>query len=400
MGMAEYTYTINILFVVNLLKRRGAEEQLFNFMKALPQNLKVSIFSFSDKDCEFPEFMEQRGIDIYSNPYQGTFNVLKFKALYNYLSIRRFDVVITTGLGAALFFGRLCALLRGIGVVYSNLNTMINFHNAPKRKEDYFDLFNKFLNRAIPIIPGKRRFTFMPNSETLAKMVRLQEGRYPIQVLYNGFLVEEFDRSFSHYASSEKIHYILSLIQNNRIIAQVGALDENKNYLFTLNCIKDIKKTISDVRVLIVGDGDMRTQLESRVFENGLQKEVIFTGQLNREECLYLMSRSDLLVLTSKSESFPNVLAEAHALSKPVVTLNVGAASEIVEDGVTGYVIRDNDENIFKERIIKLLSDNNLANTMGENGKRRVFELFSMDRKVQQFLAMMKKDFDFAGKPL
>ena len=152
--------------------------------------------------------------------------------------------------------------------------------------------------------------------------------------------------------------------------------------------------------MLIVGDGDMRTQLESRVFENGLQKEVIFTGQLNREECLYLMSRSDLLVLTSKSESFPNVLAEAHALSKPVVTLNVGAASEIVEDGVTGYVIRDNDENIFKERIIKLLSDNNLANTMGENGKRRVFELFSMDRKVQQFLAMMKKDFDFAGKPL
>ena len=167
---------------------------------------------------------------------------------------------------------------------------------------------------------------------------------------------------------------------------------ENKSQIFTLQCIRDIKEHIPDVRFLIIGEGCKKQELIKWALSNGLERQVIFAGQLNRMDCLYLISKSNLLVLTSDSESFPNVLVEGQALSLPVVTFDVGAASEIIEQGVTGYVIRKGDRKGFKISIIKLLTDKNLATRMGNMGKERVFDLFSMDKKVEKLLSMIEKD--------
>jgi glycosyltransferase involved in cell wall biosynthesis len=387
----DYNRGIKILFVVNWLKRRGAEQQLFYFIKELPPHVDVSIFRFSNAADEFPELFKLDKVNIHSNRYPGTYNFLRFKSLYECLSQKRYDVVITTGLGAALFFGRICAFLSGIKIVYSLLNTFENFHNLPTLPGDYFDILNKGLNTLILRLRGGKIYRFLPNSEKLAAKIRLAVNGYPVHTLHNGLPTKEFEK-LSTNLSDEQTRSIHNQFEGSPTITQVGALDGTKNQLFTLECIKEIKEHIPNVRYLVIGEGGKKPELVRWVSSNGLEKHVIFAGQLNRMDCLYLMNKSNLLVLTSESESFPNVLVEAQALSLPVVTFDVGAASEIIDHGVTGYVIQKGDQAGFKKYSIELLTDKDRATRMGKTGQERVLGLFGMERKIEKFLSILEKD--------
>ena len=382
---------LNIIFIINKLSGRGAQQQLFNFVKKLCYHANVSVFTFSDDDGEFPEFFRYDRVKIHSNKHLGKYNILRLKSLYGCLTRERYDVVVTIGLGAALFFGRVAALLCGINIVYSILNTHENFHNFLKLPGEYFDFLNRGVNIMISKYSRKRIYRFLPNSKKLEQKIKLISKKYPIQTLHNGLLTKDFEGLPMH-KPEEATELVLSQFEGRPTITQVGALDENKNQMFTLQCIRDIKKHIPNIRLLIIGEGPKKKELRRWALSNDLGKQVIFVGQINRKECLYLMSKSDLLVLTSQSESFPNVLLEGQAASLPVVTFDVGGASEIIEHNVTGYVVRKGDHGSFKKSVVELLLDKNEATKMGEMGKNRAFELFGMERKVRQLLSMIEKD--------
>ena len=71
---------------------------------------------------------------------------------------------------------------------------------------------------------------------------------------------------------------------------------------------------------------------------------------------------------------------------------HIGAVSEIIEHGVTGYVIQNGNREGFKKDILKILSDEEHSKRMGKIGRERIFDLFGMDRKVGDFLLMIEKD--------
>ena len=378
--------------MVNSLKRRGAEEQLFNFIKELPDAFDVNIFRFSNAEDEFPELFQYNGVEIYSNKYKGMFNLLKFIPLYDCFTRQKYDVVVTIGLGAALFLGRLSALTCGIRMIYSFCNTLENFHNLPKLCGDYFDFLNKGLNLFITRITGNRIYRFLPNSKILSEKIRYCTNKYPIRILYNGYIRDEFEQKLQ-YTLDEKIKEIKNKIDGHPTIIQVGALDENKNQIFTIQSIQYIKKLMPNIRFLIIGDGEKKKEWKEWSRINDLGKQIIFAGQIGRFDCLRLISSSNLLVLTSKSESFPNVIAESQAVSVPVVSFDVGAASEIIEHGKTGYLIQKNDVKSFQNRILTLLKDKELAIKMGQIGKKKVFDHFSIDKKVKKFISMVEEDY-------
>ena len=136
----------------------------------------------------------------------------------------------------------------------------------------------------------------------------------------------------------------------------------------------------------------MDSALAELAASRGLGENVVFAGERDRASCLFLVDKADVHVLTSKSESFPNVVVEAQALSRPVVSFDVGAASEIIKDGVTGYITAVGDPNAFVERTAELLKNRALGREMGALGKERIFTCFSMKRKVDNFTSMVWKD--------
>ena len=389
---------IKILFIVNRLTRRGAEQQLFNFIKAIPGHFDIHVFKFSYDDREFLEFKNDERVKIYSNRFQGTYNLLKIWPLYRCLYKGKYDVVVTLGLGTALLLGRFCAIMCGKEIIYSILNTYENFNKIPKKSEDYFDILNTKINNLGSWLPMKRIQRFLPNSKKLATKIGPDSSIYLVDTLYNGYSKTEFD-SFLTLEPDKDIRQIYNQIREYPIIVQVGAVDENKNQKFTLECLQDISKQMPDVRLLIIGEGERKNEFKNWVLTAGLGKNVIFTGQISRNNCMYLMSKANLLVLTSDSESFPNVLAEGHAISLPIVTFDVGAAAEIVENGNTGYVIPKGNSEQFIQKVIKLLQDESLAKQMGRNGRKRIFDQFSMEQKVQKFVSMLDQDLKAIKNP-
>ena len=171
---------MKILFIVNLLLKRGAEQQLFDVIKAMPGNFEIHVFKFSDPDRRFTEFINYKKITMHSNTHSGRYNFLKAFPLLKCMLNEKFDAIITVGTGAALFIGRIAAVLTGVQIIYSELHTFINFN---RKSNQYFEFANCILNYIFPKLPGKRIYKFLPVCSKLTEKIRKTVPEYPAKTL-------------------------------------------------------------------------------------------------------------------------------------------------------------------------------------------------------------------------
>ncbi|MCX5679740.1 MAG: glycosyltransferase [Candidatus Omnitrophica bacterium] len=205
-----------------------------------------------------------------------------------------------------------------------------------------------------------------------------------IEVIYNGVRPEEF--SIDSDISLNKIS--LSLNANNKIIGTVGRLCKEKNYSMLIRAFGEIKRHLKDAKLLIVGDGELRGELENSARNENVENEVLFLGE--RRDIPELMKVFDVFVLSSDLEAASLVLLEAMASGVPVVATNVGGNPELVLDGVTGLLAPKNDHQKFGEAVVDILQDPDRAKKMGKAGRTRVIEKFSFDRMVNEYVEVYR----------
>jgi glycosyltransferase involved in cell wall biosynthesis len=129
---------------------------------------------------------------------------------------------------------------------------------------------------------------------------------------------------------------------------------------------------------MIVGDGPIRGALQQRAGELGIMPYVLFLG--HRDDVRDLMEAMDVFVLPTKREGFGVVFAEAMAMGKATVGSLIGPVAEVVENGVTGYLVPPDDAQGFAERVIELLADEQKREEFGAAGRRRVERYFNETR--------------------
>ena len=135
-----------------------------------------------------------------------------------------------------------------------------------------------------------------------------------------------------------------------------------------------------DTAFVVAGEGPLLEPLRQLAADLGLSDHVYFTGRC--ENVADLLSASDVGVLSSTSEGFPNVLVEYMAAGLPVVTTGVGGAAEAVRDGSTGFVVAPRDANAMADRMLRLLKYPEDARIMGARGRRIAWERFSCDAQL------------------
>jgi len=165
--------------------------------------------------------------------------------------------------------------------------------------------------------------------------------------------------------------------------------------MFTLKSLKTLIEKIPDLSYVIIGDGEKKTGLMEWIRRNDLTANVILTGHLERRDCLYLMSKADVLVLTSESEALPIVLIEAQALGIPVVAFDVGGVGDIIQDGRNGYVIEKDNTSLFVERISAILSNERLRSLLGQCGRKNVQADFTIEMRIKKLLSMIVDDLEY-----
>ena len=155
----------------------------------------------------------------------------------------------------------------------------------------------------------------------------------------------------------------------------VGRLDPVKGGPLLLEAFGRIREKHPEATLDIIGDGPERPRLEARARAPG--QAVTFHGYQSQDEVARHLSQSDMLVLPSFAEGVPVVLMEAMASRIPVIASRVAGISELVEDGVSGFLVPPGDTDSLTDRRDRLLSDPALCGQMGEVGRAKVEAEFS-----------------------
>jgi len=180
---------------------------------------------------------------------------------------------------------------------------------------------------------------------------------------------------------SDNLRKTLGFQAGDLVVGTVARLVPGKGLECFLRIAARIRGARSDVRFLIVGDGPLRRDLERLAETLGLRAAVVFTG--HRTDVPDLMQAMDLFVLPTLREGFGVVFAEAMAMGKAAVGSRIGPVEEVVEDGVTGYLVPPDDPEGFAERALELLNDGPKRRAFGEAGRRRVEKLFTEERMCE-----------------
>ncbi|RWY48104.1 glycosyltransferase [Mucilaginibacter gilvus] len=174
--------------------------------------------------------------------------------------------------------------------------------------------------------------------------------------------------------------------KNFKMITMVGRLVDQKNPMMFLRVCKLVTDLRNDIRFQIVGagfDDKWKDALEQYIAENHLEEKINILSWKSREELLQTIRETDVFVMTSMFESFGYVVAEAQMLQVPVVATNVDGLNEIIQDGVTGYLIEVDDDQSMADKILAVIDDSVKTADMVKKGRERVSDLFDIKTNIK-----------------
>lgn len=161
----------------------------------------------------------------------------------------------------------------------------------------------------------------------------------------------------------------------------VGRFDPPKDYPTLLRAFSTAIRDMPDSLLLLVGDGPLRQHIENLARVLGVHPRIKFLGI--RRDIAQLMNAADAYVMSSSREGLPNVLLEAHASGLPVVATNVGGNSEVVQDGVTGFIVPPQNPDALAEAMRRMTGLSETARQqMGDAARQHIVRNYSMEHVV------------------
>jgi glycosyltransferase involved in cell wall biosynthesis len=169
----------------------------------------------------------------------------------------------------------------------------------------------------------------------------------------------------------------LRLPAQTQLIGNVGRLNWAKDQACLIRAFRRVNEQLPDTVLLLVGEGELRKDLELRAAEEGVTDRVHFLG--DRNDVHELLQGLDLFVLSSVSEGYSLALLEAGAAGLPIVATDVGGNGEIVHDGETGRLVPAGDPATLAETMLSLLRDPSHARALGKSARTWVEQHGSLD---------------------
>lgn len=197
-------------------------------------------------------------------------------------------------------------------------------------------------------------------------------------VIHNGMNLERFK------VQASTIKEEMSIADESVIVSMVSRFSLGKDYDTLLEVAAKICAETNNVHFLLVGDGPERIKLQAKAEAMRLIDKVRFLGKRKDVEAILLSSDIGVLLsdVSIMTEGLSNAVMEYMAAGLPVVATNAGGNPEIVEHGVTGYLVNDKDVNRISEVVLELATNQILRNEMGNKGKARIENEFSIDKFV------------------
>lgn len=174
---------------------------------------------------------------------------------------------------------------------------------------------------------------------------------------------------------------------NNKTVlflAGLGRADQHKGLSLVIDAINSLHESMPDIRLVVVGDGNMRGEYEDYVRKCGLNEWVKFKGNLFGNKLVSAYQNARVFALPSINDSYPTAIIEAMACGLPVVSTSTGSIPSLVDDGKTGFLVAPNDFEALTSKLKKVLNIPKVSTSMGKAGRIKVSKGFSwVDRSTE-----------------
>ena len=200
-----------------------------------------------------------------------------------------------------------------------------------------------------------------------------------IKCIMNGVDTQKFNFN----SKKEKVNYRKKycIPENAFVIGSVGRLAKVKNYELMVSVCNDLKSDNS--YFVIAGDGPERAALEEAINNKGLYNKFNLLGE--QADINEVLSTFDVFMNTSRYEGISNTILEAMSKGIPVIANSVGGTPEILQGGITGYLISRNSEDAYVEAIQKLMQDKELRSKMSYASRLHVEQNLSLEHMVRGY---------------
>jgi glycosyltransferase involved in cell wall biosynthesis len=170
----------------------------------------------------------------------------------------------------------------------------------------------------------------------------------------------------------------LGLGPDQPVVLTVGRLTHMKGQWHLIDAVPGLAARFPGLAVVLLGDGPLRDSLQERAARAGVAGNVVFCG--HRPDARQLLAAADVFVLPSRHEGMPLAALEAMEAGLPVVATRVIGSAEVVDDGVTGALVRPGDPTALGAAVARLLAAPVLRRRQGAAGRRRYEDFFTRER--------------------
>ena len=177
------------------------------------------------------------------------------------------------------------------------------------------------------------------------------------------------------------IRHKFDLNKQNFVVGMVSVLRSWKGHNYVIEAMKSLVEKAPDIRLLIVGDGPKKDEIQKLIDQHALNQYIALAGHQSDPVPFY--EAMDLVILPSYvGEATSQTLPQAMLMEKPVVSTNIGGLSEVVMHKSTGMVVLPKDSNSIVSAILELYSNSDLRNTLAKQGRAHALKRFTFNKMV------------------
>jgi glycosyltransferase involved in cell wall biosynthesis len=297
-------------------------------------------------------------------------SIKKLFRLISFIKLHRIKLIHSHGKGAGIY-SRFIKILNPKLII---IHTFHGFHPYTKKLSDkiyiiFERLFGSLTNYFINVSNGERELCLKYGIVTSKKS----------QTIYNGIK----DISYLQF-DKYKLRSKLGLDKSNFVVVSISRFDQHKN----INQILDIARKLehySKIQFVLVGDGEEKSKIELKTKQLALSN-ILFTGF--KDNPLEYIAASDVYLATSKGEALGYSLIEAQMMGIPIIASNVMGHSEIITDGVNGFLFYLTDNDLAVSILLKIFNDESLSKQIAEQGINNYKKRFTLDLMINQILSL------------
>jgi glycosyltransferase involved in cell wall biosynthesis len=378
---------ISVLHPITRLIVGGAQENTIYTAALLDKaRYKVEILSGPQTGSEGSLIEEVRRLEIpliiqnnlvrEVNPFKDIFT---YQDLFNAMRINKYDIVHTHSSKAGIL-GRWAAKRAGVPIIIHTIHGW-GFH-------DYMPTILKYLYIYLERLTASFTDTLVAVSNFDIR-IGLEEGigkKQQYELIRSAIPTAEFK---SDHNIRNEIRRNFGISDEMNIIGNVGRFSQQKNPFDWLKIASEIHKSKKKVHFVLVGDGPLYMEVESRIESMGLSNNFTITGL--RRDVTDLLSIMDIFMITSLWEGLPRTVLQAMVKGIPIISYKVGGIPEIVREGITGYLCDPKDILTMAKRCSLLLNNPLHREEMGKKGQSFVTEEFDLPNMIDQISNLYEK---------